>query len=175
MPSVSRLYSKDMSDMPTVLPADTFVEMTQIVLPSHANNHGTAFGGQIAAWIDIAAAVAAQRFARMPVVTASMDQLHFLKAVRRGMVVVLNAQVNQAWRSSMEIGVRVEMEDPITGKRDHCCSAYLTFVALDEGGAPKNVPLFNPGEDKEAQRRAAAAQDRRDHRLAMRERRRKEP
>jgi acyl-CoA hydrolase len=164
-----------MTDCPTVQPADTFVEMTQIVLPSHTNNHGTAFGGQIAAWIDICAAVSAQRFARMPVVTASMDQLHFLKAVRRGMVVVLNAQVNQAWQSSMEVGVRVEMEDPITGQRDHCCSAYLTFVALGDEGAPKDVPQFDPGEDPDAIRRAQAAQDRRDHRLSMRERRRKEP
>ena len=155
--------------------ADTFVEMTQIVLPSHANNHGTAFGGQIAAWIDIAAAVSAQRFARRPVVTASMDQLHFLKAVRRGMVVILHAQVNQAWTSSMEIGVRVEMEDPITGERAHCCSAYLTFVALDDGGEPQALPVFNPGDDPTAVRRAEAAQARRDHRLKMREQRKLEP
>jgi len=164
-----------MSDRPTVHLAQTVVEMTQIVLPSHANNHGTAFGGQIAAWIDICAAVSAQRFARMPVVTASMDQLHFLQAVRRGMVVVLHAQVNQAWHTSIEIGVRVEMEDPITGQRDHCCSAYLTFVALDDEGEPKSVPIFEPGEDEMAQRRAREAQNRRDHRLATREERRQEP
>lgn len=164
-----------MTDTPTVASADTFVEMTQIVLPSHTNNHGTAFGGQIAAWIDIAGAVSAQRFARRPVVTASMDQLHFLKAVRRGMVVILNSQVNQAWTTSMEIGVRVEMEDPITGQRDHCCSAYLTFVALDDDDAPQVLPRFEPGTDDEAIRRAQAAQERRDHRLAVRERWRKEP
>ena len=164
-----------MNDRPPVMPQETLVEMTQIVLPSHANNHGTAFGGQIAAWIDIAAAVSAQRFARMPVVTASMDQIHFLKGVQRGMVVVLNAQVNQAWHTSMEVGVRVEMEDPITGQRDHCCSAYLTFVALGEAGHPEKVPRFDPGEDPEAIRRAQAAQERRDHRLSTRERRRQEP
>jgi acyl-CoA hydrolase len=154
---------------------NTAVEMTQIVLPSHANNHGTAFGGQIAAWIDIAAAVSAQRFARMAVVTASMDQLHFLKAVKRGMVVILYAQVNQAWNTSMEVGVRVEMENPLTGERNLCCSAYLTFVALDDGGAPRVLPSFDPGTDPEAIRRAQGAQERRDHRLATRERRRQEP
>ena len=85
------------------------VEMTQIVLPGDTNNHGTAFGGQIAAWCDICAAVAAQRFCRLPVVTASMDQLHFLQPVKKGMVVILRSQVNQAWKTSMEVGVRVEL------------------------------------------------------------------
>lgn len=155
--------------------ADTLVETTHIVLPSHANNHGTAFGGQIAAWIDVTGAVSAQRFAHRPVVTASMDQLHFLRAVRRGMVVILHAQVNQAWTSSMEVGVRVEMENPITGERDHCCSAYLTFVAIDDSGSPQSLPIFDPGDDPAALRRAGAAQERRDHRLRMREKRRSDP
>ena len=74
---------------------DTKVQMTELVLPSHSNNHGTAFGGQIAAWCDIAAAISAQRFCRSPVVTVSMDQLHFLEPVRKGMVVILQAKVNQ--------------------------------------------------------------------------------
>jgi acyl-CoA hydrolase len=164
-----------MSEQTPLATKTTAVEMTQIVLPSHANNHGTAFGGQIAAWIDIAAAVSAQRFARMPVVTASMDQLHFLKGVKRGMVVILYAQVNQAWNTSMEVGVRVEMEDPLTGERNLCCSAYLTFVALDDAGAPGALPSFDPGTSPEAIRRAQGAQERRDHRLATRERRRLEP
>jgi acyl-CoA hydrolase len=153
----------------------TVVEMTQIVLPSHANNHGTAFGGQMAAWIDICAAVAAQRFARRSVVTASMDELHFLRGVRRGMVVVLKAQVNQAWNSSIEVGVRVETEDPFTGEREHCVSAYLTFVALDEDGNKASVPKLDPGDSADAQRRAQNAQERRDARLATRDRRRREP
>ena len=148
--------------------AQTRVEMTQIVLPQHSNNHGTVFGGQIAAWMDIAAAVSAQRFCRLPVVTASMDQLVFKRGVKLGMVVILQAQVNRAWRSSMEVGVRVEAEDPITGERLHCCSAYLTFVAIGSMGDPCNVPALDVGDDPEAMRRNTAAQKRRDVRLSMR-------
>ena len=151
---------------------DTNVEMTQIVLPSHANNHGTVFGGQMAAWIDVCAAVAAQRFARKAVVTASIDEIHFVQAVRRGMVVILKARVNQAWTSSMEVGVRVEAEDPRTGDTAHCCTAYLTFVAINDDGRPIKVPTLETGSSEDAQNRAHAAQQRRDHRLAMRKKRR---
>lgn len=155
--------------MPTpIKPAATRVEMTQIVLPSFTNNHGTAFGGQIAAWIDICASVAAQRFSRGAVVTASMDQLHFLIPVKLGMIVVLQAQINQSWHSSMEIGVRIEAEDSRTGLRAHCCSAYLTFVALDDDGDPRPVPEVDTSGDPIAARRAAEAVRRRDHRLAER-------
>ena len=147
--------------------------MTQIVLPSHANNHGTVFGGQMAAWIDVCAAVSAQRFARKAVVTASMDEIHFVQPVRRGMVVILKARVNQAWGSSMEVGVRVEAEDPRTGDTAHCCTAYLTFVAINDDGKPSQVPLLDVSGDELAQARAEAAQERRDNRLEMRRKRRK--
>ena len=149
-------------------PSQTKVEMTQIVLPSHTNNHGTAFGGQIAAWCDICAAVSAQRFCRTPVVTASMDQLHFLKPVRHGMVVILKAQVNQAWRSSMEVGVRVEAEDPCSGVIEHCCSAYLTFVSLREEGGLSQLPELDLEDNPVGKRRAQEANLRREHRLHMR-------
>ena len=152
--------------------AETDVEMTQIVLPSHTNNHGTVFGGQMAAWIDICAAVSAQRFARKAVVTASIDEIHFVSPVRRGMVVVLKSRVNQAWGSSMEVGVRVEAEDPRTGDTVHCCTAYSTFVAINDDGRPSAVPRFNPGDDVAARTRAHEAQERRDHRLIMRKKRR---
>ena len=153
----------------------TVVEMTQIVLPSHANNHGTAFGGQMAAWIDICAAVSAQRFSRTTVVTASMDELHFLRGARRGMIVVLKSQVNQAWNSSIEVGVRVETEDPLTGDRDHCCSAYLTFVALDQTGKKVAVPKLDTEQNPVTEQRAIDAQKRRDTRLSMRAHRRTNP
>jgi len=152
--------------------AETDVEMTQIVLPSHTNNHGTVFGGQMAAWIDICAAVSAQRFARKAVVTASIDEIHFVSPVRRGMVVVLKSRVNQAWGSSMEVGVRVEAEDPRTGDTVHCCTAYSTFVAINDDGRPSAVPRFDPGDDEAARTRAHEAQERRDHRLIMRKKRR---
>ena len=152
----------------TKTPEISAVEMTQMVLPSDTNNHGTAFGGQIAAWCDICAAVSAQRFCRRPVVTASMDQLHFLHPVKKGMVVILRAQLNQAWRTSMEIGVRVEAEDPLSGSIVHCCSAYLTFVALDAHGKPCPIPKLDTADNPVWIRRAKEAQMRRDNRLEMR-------
>jgi len=158
--------------MRSVRPAETVVEMTQIVLPQFTNNHGTVFGGQIAAWADICAAVSAQRFARGPVVTASMDQLHFLAPVRKGMVLIMRSMVNQAWRSSMEVGVRVDAEDVATGALEHCCSAYFTFVALDAEGKPSPVPAMALEGDVEAQQRAEDAELRRRMRLKMRQLRR---
>lgn len=157
----------------TVRPESTRVEMTQLILPQFTNNHGTVFGGQIAAWCDICAAVSAQRFSRRPVVTASMDELHFLKPVRQGMTVVLQSMINQAWRTSMEVGVRVEAEVIETGERVHCCSAYLTFVALDDAGRPVPVPELDTSGDPEAVHRAEDAELRRKARLDMREIRRK--
>ena len=162
-----------MTDRLSIAACRTDVEMTQIVLPSHANNHGTVFGGQMAAWIDVCAAVSAQRFARKAVVTASMDEIHFVQPVRRGMVVILKARVNQAWGSSMEVGVRVEAEDPRTGDTAHCCTAYLTFVAINDDGKPSQVPLLNTTDDEPARVRAEEAQARRDNRLEMRRKRRK--
>ena len=154
----------------TLVPvATTRTVMTQIVLPTHTNNHGTAFGGQIAAWVDICAAVSAQRFCRGAVVTASMDQLHFMRPVRRGMVVELSAQVNCAWGSSMEVGVRVVTEDPHTGARERCCSAYLTFVALDESGRKRSIPGLDAGDDAHDRRRVRQAGLRRQARLQMRD------
>lgn len=147
----------------------TRVEMTQITLPPHGNALGNLFGGQIAAWIDMAAAVSAQRFSRGIVVTASMDELHFLEPVRVGMIVILQARVNRSWRTSMEVGVRVEGEEPMTGHRTHACSAYLTFVAVDAEGKPREVPPLDVGDDVAAKRRFEEAQLRRDARLRMRE------
>lgn len=144
-----------------------------MVLPGHANALDSVFGGQVAAWIDICAAVSAQRFARKPVVTASIDELHFLLPIRIGMVVVLHSMVNAAWRTSMEVGVRVEAEDPRSGERIHCCSAYLTFVALDVSGRPSPLPEMSAPADPAQLRREREARARRDHRLAIREERRR--
>lgn len=163
-----------MSTPAVLAPAVHQTVMTQIVLPQFTNAHGTVFGGQIAAWIDVCAAVSAQRYSRGAVVTASIDQLHFLAAVKQGMVVVLQSQVNMAWRSSMEVGVRIEAEDPLTGSRQHCCSAYLTFVALDAEGRTRSLPPFEPGADPEARRRARQAEERRALRLRVRDARQRE-
>ncbi len=149
----------------------TQTTMTQLVLPQFTNALDTAFGGQIAAWCDVAAAVSAQRFVGGPVVTASMDSLHFRRPIRRGTVVLLHAQVNRAWRTSVEVGVRVDVENVKTGEVEHCCSAYLTFVALGPNGRPQAVPTLDLGHDPETVRRHRDAGIRRDARLEVRRRR----
>lgn len=147
--------------------AASAVEMTEIVLPSHANALGTVFGGQVAAWIDIAAGAAAMRHARNIAVTASMDDLHFMAPVHVGEIVVLRAHVNRAFGTSMEIGVRVEAENPLTGQRRHTATAYLTFVAIDGEGRRVPVPALLPETDAE-RRRYQQAEQRRIWRLERR-------
>lgn len=147
--------------------ADTRVEMTQIVLPQFANSLGNVFGGQVVSWIDVCAAVAAQRYARRVTVTASIDAVHFIEPIRLGNVVVLFGQVNAVFRTSMECGVRVESEDPLTGERTHAVTAYATFVALDSAGHPQALPPMPP-ENAEERRRAQEAQARRQARLELR-------
>lgn len=142
-------------------PRNSRCVMTQVVLPGDANALGTAFGGRIMQWIDIAAAVACQRHSRTRVVTASMDQLDFVAPIRTGMVVELLAQVNAAFRTSMEAGVRVESEDPVTGARLHACTAYLTFVAQDAAGKPAPVPTLVLETPEDVRRCEAAAERRR--------------
>jgi acyl-CoA hydrolase len=144
------------------------VQMTEIVLPSYANALGTVFGGQVAAWIDIAAGVAAMRHARNIVVTASMDDLHFVAPAHVGEVVVLRAHVNRAFTTSMEVGVRVEAENPLTGERRHTATAYLTFVALDAAGQRIAVPPLLPESEVE-RRRYQQAEQRRIWRLERRQ------
>lgn len=124
-------------------PAYTRVEMTQVVLPQFANALGTVFGGQILAWVDICAAVSAQRHARGSVVTASFDGVNFIEPVRQGHIVILRSQVNATFKSSMEVGVIVTMENPLTGERKRAAHAYCTFVALDAQGMPRVVPELN--------------------------------
>ncbi len=118
----------------------TRVETAQVVLPSHTNAMGTLFGGVLMQWIDVAAAIAAARHARGPVVTASMDRLHFLRPVRAEEFVIVRAEVSYSARTSMEVEVAVEAEDPWTGERASTTHALLTFVALDEHGRPRVVP-----------------------------------
>lgn len=114
--------------------------MTQLLLPGDANALGAAFGGSVMGWIDICAAVSAQRHARQQVVTASMDDLHFHAPIKIGFQVILRARVVAAFKSSMEIGVTVHAENPLTGERQLTTSALLTFVALDKDGNKLPVP-----------------------------------
>ena len=143
------------------------VIMTQLVLPTHTNSLDTIFGGTIMSWIDIAAAISAQRHCNRPVVTASMDQMSFYAPVRKGWVVNLKASVNFVAKTSMEIGVKVTAENPTTGELFHTSTAYMTFVALNSQGRPTDVPplILESADDK---RRFAEGKKRRELRLLHR-------
>jgi acyl-CoA hydrolase len=156
-----------MTDLTAKLAATSRVEMTELVMPSDGNALGTAFGGRVVQWIDLAAAMAAMRHARMPVVTATIDQVSFLAPIRVGDLVVLRAQVNAVFNTSMEVEVAVQAEAPGSGERRDCCAAFLTFVALGAGGRPARVPLLLP-QTEEEERRAQEAAARRSDRLARR-------
>lgn len=143
------------------------VEVTHLVMPFDANTLGTAFGGTVMQWTDLTAAMAAMRHARAPVVTASIDQLSFLAPIRIGQMAILHAQVNAVFGTSMEIGVEVQTEDPLTGDRKKCCDAYLTFVALGTDGLPTRAPPLL-AETEEERRREREAGERRAARLASR-------
>ena len=139
----------------------------ELVLPSDSNALGTAFGGCVMGWIDICAAITAQRHCGSQVVTASMDELHFLAPIKVGMTAVLTARVNATFNHSLEIGVEVEAEVSTTGERKHCCSALLTFTAIDEHFRPKRVPALLLG-DEESAILQKAGEERRAARLARR-------
>lgn len=144
-------------------------EYTELALPNDANGLGNVLGGKVMHLADIAAAMAAMRHARRLVVTASVDSLHFLHPVRLGQLILLHSSVNRVFHTSMEVGVRVETENLLTGERLHTCSAYLTFVALDEKGKATPIEPVIPESDDE-KRRYQEAGARREYRLAMRKR-----
>src|SRR5512146_1004970 len=145
--------------------SESRVEVTHLVMPGDANVLGTAFGGKVMEWTDLAASMAAMRHARLPVATASIDQLSFLAPVRIGHMAILVAQVNAVYATSMEVGVVVLTEDPRTGERRICCHAFRTFVALGEDGRPTPVPRLSAESDEE-RRREREARARRESRLA---------
>jgi acyl-CoA hydrolase len=133
--------------------------------PQDANRAGNVHGGTIMQMCDEVAAVAATRHCRRRVVTAAMDQMRFRSPVLVGNLLTLRASVNATWRTSMEVGVRVDAEDVQTGEVSHTSSAYLTFVALDEHGKPIDIPPV-VADSPHAERRQRQAQLRRQLRLA---------
>ncbi len=146
---------------------DSETTMTEMVMPQHTNALGSVFGGVIMSWIDICGAITAQRHARLPVVTASIDYLQFVQPVFIGWTVNLKASVNYVGRTSMEVGVRVDAENPRTGETFHTASAYLSFVALDANKVPTAIaPLEIVTKDEK--RRHADAMKRREARLKLR-------
>ncbi len=149
-------------------PASASTTVThQLVLPSDSNSLGSAFGGQVLSWIDICAAICAQRHTQRQVVTASIDEVHFHAPLRVGMTAVIEARMNASFRHSVEIAVDVHAENPVSGYRKHCCSALLTFTALDEDFKPSPVrPLLLENDDDK--KRQQAGEDRRKERLKNR-------
>jgi acyl-CoA hydrolase len=148
---------------------DSISEYSELALPDDANPLGDLLGGRVMHLVDMAGALAAMRHARRPVVTASVDQMTFLHPVKIGQLLTLRSSVNRAFRTSMEVGVIVMVEDLTTGEVRHTSSAYLTFVALGDDRKPMPVPAVIP-ETPEQKRRYAEAGERRAQRLEMKAR-----
>jgi acyl-CoA hydrolase len=142
-------------------------EYAELALPTDANGLGNVLGGKVMHLVDLACAMAAMRHARRPTVTAAVDSLRFLHPGRIGDLIVLRSSVNRVFRTSMEVGATVETENLITGEKVHTCSAYLTFVALDDEGKPMEIPPVIPETETE-KRRYREAGERREARLATR-------
>ena len=139
-------------------PTDSAVVTRYLVMPQQANPQGTAFGGAIMGWIDMVAAMAAERHCGTEVVTAGIDSLSFKEPVHIGDHVVLKAAVNYVSRSSMEVGVQVVRENPCTGERAIATTAHLTVVALDKNKKPTAAPPILPETDEEKRRYENARQ-----------------
>jgi len=146
---------------------DSSVTIAQVMIPQDANPSGNVHGGVIMKLIDTAAAVVASRHSRCNTVTASIDRLDFHHPVFVGDLLFLKAGMNMTGRTSMEVGVRVESENLMSGEVRHTASAYLTFVALDKDGRPQAVPPLIIGTEEE-KRRNREAKTRREMRLAER-------
>ncbi len=148
--------------------ADSRATLAHWMGPLDANSAGFVHGGTVMKLCDEAAGLAAIKHSRCRVVTASVDRMTFMVPLHVRELVTFQASVNAVWHTSMEVGVRVDTEDPRTGKRRHSNSAYMTMVAVDENGNPVSVPPLLTGSDEEL-RRESEAQLRRRNRLAERE------
>lgn len=148
-------------------------EMLEVVLPNDANPLGNVLGGRVMHWIDMAGAIAAHRHSRSHVVTVSVDNLDFVHPIRVGQVIVLQSEVTRAFRTSMEVEVKVYLEDYITGERRQTSSAFVTYVAVDSEGRPSPVaPLIVRTSAEKRRYREALARRRRRLELAARAHRR---
>ena len=145
--------------------SESRVEMVEVVLPNDANPLGNILGGKVMHLIDIAGAIVAHRHTRCVVVTVSVDNLDFVHPIRVGQLIILRAQVTRAFRTSVEVAVKVYLEDLLTGERQQTSSAFVTYVALDTEGQPARVPPVIPlmADEKHEYREALI---RRRHRLA---------
>ena len=155
--------------LPARTVAESQSEMTELVLPNDTNTLGNLLGGRLMHFIDLVGAMAAYRHARNHVVTASMEHIDFIAPVHVGDLVILKASVNRAFQTSMEVGVKVLVENAMAGTSRHVSSAYLTFVAIDQNGRRLPVPLLVT-ENADEQRRYEDAGRRRERRDQERER-----
>jgi acyl-CoA hydrolase len=138
--------------MKTKTPTQSFTVNTEVVLPNDTNHVGNLFGGKLMQWVDITAAVAAQRHCGRVVVTAAINHVSFDNPIKQNSVVTLEAKVSRAFTSSMEVMVDVWVENPVTGEKTKCNDAILTFVAIDQNGAPLPVPELIPESEIEKKR-----------------------
>ena len=118
---------------------NTYVVMHELILPNESNALGNVFGGRVMHYMDMCAAMSAYKHARSPVVTASVDRLDFVSPAKVGDILILKSAVNFVGKSSMEVGVYIESENPLTGNKKHTASAYLTFVALNDRRQPTRL------------------------------------
>ena len=130
-------------------PKDSYVTMNELVLPNDTNTLNNLMGGRLMHWMDIVSAIAAQKHSNRIVVTASVDNVSFSKAIQLGNVVTLKAKVTRAFNSSMEVHIDVEAEDIPSGKKFASNSAFFTFVAVDQSGRPIDVPEIVPETDED--------------------------
>jgi len=151
--------------MPT--PSDSYTEMVQVVLPNDANPLGFILGGTVMHLIDIAGAIACHRHTRSLLVTAAVDDLQFMHPIKVGDMIILQARVTAAWKTSLEVEVEVYSEETLTGVRRMTSRAYLTFVAIDRDNNKVTIPALELTTDAE-RANAAGAQERRRARLARR-------
>lgn len=149
-------------------PEQSVVVMTELVLPNDTNYLGNLLGGRLMHWVDIAAALSAQRHSSKVCVTASVDEISFNEPIKLGHVVHIRSVLTRAFRTSMEVYVEVWREDPLHGTRTRTSEAYLTFVAIDQYGKPLPAPPLEPVTDEE-KRRFEEAAIRRENRLRARE------
>lgn len=167
------MISPETSQLTAKTVASTQSEMTEIILPNDTNTLGNLLGGRLMHFIDLTGAMAAYRHARTHIVTASMDHIDFIQPVHVGDLLNLKSSVNRAFKSSLEVGVKVWVEHPQTGELLHVASAYLVFVAINAQGVPQRVPPLAP-ETPDELRRYNDAMRRREHREAEYARRKAE-
>src|SRR5579885_1402061 len=132
--------------------SESAVTTVRLMMPTDGNIMGNVFGGSIMKYVDEVAAIVAFRHTKRNCVTASIDRMNFLAPVYVGNILILKAAINYVGRTSMEIGVRIEAQNPLTGEVVHTGSCYLTYVALDENGRPTPIPKIIPETEEEKRR-----------------------